>query len=70
MTNLRTARLLLRSWTADDLEPMVAICTDPEVMRWFPRPSTPAEVAALLERHRENLTAGRPGLFAVERLED
>ena len=70
MTNLRTPRLRLRTWSDDDLEPMVAICTDPEVMRWFPRPSTREEVEALLARHRANLAAGRPGLFAAERLED
>jgi RimJ/RimL family protein N-acetyltransferase len=69
-TNLVTARLRLRSWTDADLEPMVAVCTDPEVMRYFPRPNTRAEVAALLERHRQNLAAGLPGLFAVERLSD
>ena len=67
---LTTPRLRLRPWTDDDLEPMVAICTDPEVMRWFPRPNTREEVVALLARQRAHLAAGGPGLFAAERLAD
>jgi RimJ/RimL family protein N-acetyltransferase len=70
VTNLLTPRLRLRSWRDDDLEPMVAICGDPEVMRYFPRPNTREEVVALLARHGANLAAGQPGLFAAERLED
>lgn len=70
VTRLVTPRLRLRSWTDDDLEPMVAICTDPEVMRFFPRPNTRDEVVALLDRQRRRLAAGEPGLFAAERLED
>jgi RimJ/RimL family protein N-acetyltransferase len=39
-------------------------------MRFFPRATTRAEVVALVERHADNLAAGRPGLYAVERRED
>ena len=67
---LRTGRLLLRTWADADVEPLLALSTDPEVMRHFPRPSTREEVRALVERHRSALAAGRPGLFAVERRED
>jgi RimJ/RimL family protein N-acetyltransferase len=68
--NLRTGRLLLRSWRDDDVEGLLAISTDPEVMRFFPRPSTRDEIVALVDRHRAALTHDRPGLFAVERLAD
>ena len=67
---LTTPRLRLRPWTDGDLGPMVKVCTDPEVMRFFPRPNTPDEVAALIARHGAKLAAGEPGLFAVERLDD
>src|SRR4051794_7961025 len=45
---------------------MLALSTDPEVMRYFPRPMTAEEVHEFVTRHRELLAAGRPGLFAVE----
>jgi RimJ/RimL family protein N-acetyltransferase len=67
---LRTPRLLLRNWTDADVEPLLALSTDPEVMRHFPRPSTRAEVEGLVARHRDHLANGRPGLYAVERLAD
>lgn len=67
---LRTARLLLRTWTDADVDPLLALSTDPEVMRHFPRVATRPEVEALVERHRRALAAGEPGLYAVERLDD
>ncbi len=36
MTELATARLLLRQWRDDDLEPFAALNADPETMRYFP----------------------------------
>lgn len=32
---LETQRLILRKWTADDVEPFVAMCAEPEVMRFL-----------------------------------
>ena len=32
---ITTARLVLRRWREDDMLPMSAINTDPEVMRWI-----------------------------------
>jgi RimJ/RimL family protein N-acetyltransferase len=68
--NLMTTRLRLRSWRDDDVAPMLAMSTDPEVMRHFPRPMTAGEVRAFVVRHRDLLAAGRPGLYAVERRGD
>ena len=67
---LQTDRLLLRGWEDGDLEPLLALSTDPEVMRYFPRPMTRAEATALLQRHRAALEAGGPGLLAVVRRGD
>lgn len=67
---LRTDRLLLRSWRDDDVEPMLAMSTDPEVMRYFPRVMTRDEVRDFVARQRKRLEAEEPGLFAVEPLAD
>ena len=37
---LRTPRLLLRTWRDSDREPFAAMNADPEVMRWFPSTHT------------------------------
>lgn len=68
---LRTERLLLRGWRADDREPFAAMNADPEVMRWIgsgplDRVSSDGMRARL---RREWARAGR-GLWVVERLED
>ena len=63
---LRTSRLVLRSWTDADVEPLRVITNHPDVVRWFPGEMTVEQAAALVDRHRAELAAGRPGLFAVE----
>ncbi|MEM9630473.1 MAG: GNAT family N-acetyltransferase [Pseudomonadota bacterium] len=35
---IETKRLLLRSWREGDIDPFAAICSDPDVMRYFPEP--------------------------------
>jgi RimJ/RimL family protein N-acetyltransferase len=35
MTEVETARLLLRRWQDDDLEPIVALYADPQVSRFL-----------------------------------
>jgi RimJ/RimL family protein N-acetyltransferase len=64
-----TARLRLRNWGADDEPRMLALSTDPQVMRYFPRPMTAHDVHAFVTRHRALLDQRQPGLFAVETLE-
>jgi len=32
---LRTNRILLRRWKAEDIDPYAQLCSDPEVMRWI-----------------------------------
>src|SRR5690606_10273601 len=54
LPELRTARLLLRPWRDEDLEPYARLNADPEVMRHFPAPLTREEsdrhAAAIRER--------------------
>jgi RimJ/RimL family protein N-acetyltransferase len=40
MTELRTARLVLRQWRESDYTPFAALNADREVMRYFPVPIT------------------------------
>ena len=68
---LRTARLLLRGWREEDLEPFGALNADPEVREHFPggaqsRAESDATVARFLERWRDDGHAP----WAVERRED
>lgn len=49
---LETARLVLRELEASDLPDVKGLLTDPEVMRYWPRPYTPEECAAWIERQR------------------
>jgi|tagenome__1003787_1003787.scaffolds.fasta_scaffold20075074_2 RimJ/RimL family protein N-acetyltransferase len=66
---LTTARLRLHTWSDEDAESLYRLSTDPEVMRFFPSMPTREQVFGLVERHRENLATGRPGLFAVSLIE-
>ena len=62
---LRTERLLLCDWSADDAEVLLALSQDPEVMRYFPGPATREQIEQLVARSNEGLAAGRPGLYSV-----
>jgi ribosomal-protein-alanine N-acetyltransferase len=63
---LRTARLLLRPWRDDDLEPFAALNADPEVMEHFPAPLTRAESDATAARMRAHFSEHGFGLWATE----
>lgn len=66
LPSLRTARILLRPWTDDDLEPFARLNADPEVMRHFPAPLDRAASDALAGRIREGFARRGFGLWAVE----
>jgi RimJ/RimL family protein N-acetyltransferase len=66
IVELHTARLRLRAWRSEDLDPFAALNSDPRVMEHFPQ---------LLSRQQSDLLAGRIvsdlraqgwGLWAVE----
>ena len=66
MTELRTARLLLRQWQDADLEPFAELNADPEVMRYFPSALDRQQSDALAGRARTGLEEQGWGLWAVE----
>jgi RimJ/RimL family protein N-acetyltransferase len=52
MTTVRTERLLLRPLHADDAEPLFALFSDWEVIRWLstpPWPYTPGDARAFVD---------------------
>ena len=70
MTELRTERLLLRQWRADDKPPFAALNADPLVMEHFPATLTRAESDAFVDRMHTRLAEQGWGLWALERLDD
>ena len=66
---LRTARLLLRGWREDDLEPFATMNADPEVREHFPGGAmSRAESDALVERFVARWREDGHAPWAVERL--
>jgi RimJ/RimL family protein N-acetyltransferase len=63
---LRTARLLLRRWRDDDLEPFSRLNADPEVMRHFPSTVDRSGSKLFVERIEREFEARGFGLWAVE----
>jgi RimJ/RimL family protein N-acetyltransferase len=68
MVRIETPRLILRRWHEEDVAPMAAVNSDPEVMRWI-RDGRPLDEAET--RHMTGLIEQRWdeegfGLFAVE----
>jgi RimJ/RimL family protein N-acetyltransferase len=65
---IKTERLLLRRWQADDVAPFAEICADPDVMRWIGKGETrtPEQCAAAVERFEHDWSDHGFGLFAVE----
>ncbi|SUB03107.1 Uncharacterised protein [Pannonibacter phragmitetus] len=67
---IETERLVLRPWRDEDLEPFAALCGDPQVMRYFLKPLTLEETAALIGRAREKEAEDGFCFRPVERKED
>lgn len=63
---MKTARLLLREWRDEDLEPFAALNADAVVMRWFPSTLTREESDALAGRIRLAMAEQGWGAWAVE----
>lgn len=63
---LRTARLVLRPWRDDDLEPFARMTADPRVQEHFPGPMERAASDALAGRIRRHMDERGFGLWAVE----
>lgn len=62
----RTARLLLRGFRGEDLEPLAALNADPRVMEHLPGPMSLQDSAAQLARFRQHWEEHGFGWWAVE----
>jgi RimJ/RimL family protein N-acetyltransferase len=63
---VRTERLLLRRWVAEDLEPLAAMNADREVMEHFPATLARDESELLLGRIEAHFHEHGYGLWAIE----
>lgn len=63
---LRSERLLLRRWRAEDLEPFAELNADPVVMEHFPARLSREESSACIERQEASFDAHGYGFWAVE----
>lgn len=66
MTELRTARLLLRQWRDADLDPWAAMNADPQVREFFGGVLTRDQAAASMASFRADLDRRGWGWWAVE----
>lgn len=63
---MKTTRLTLRQWRADDLEPWAAMNADPLVREYFPEILTREQSAASMRHFQAGLTGRGWGWWAVE----
>lgn len=63
---LTTDRLILRPWRDRDLDPYVALCTNPTVMRYFPWAMGREESEASMARYRAHFAEHGWGPWVVE----
>jgi RimJ/RimL family protein N-acetyltransferase len=66
---LKTERLVLRRWRADDRAPFSRMNADPEVMEFFVSPLTRDESDAFVDRIQAGFAEHGFGLWAVEEIE-
>ena len=67
---LSTNRLGLRNWNTDDIVLFHQLCTDPEVMRYFPKLATLKETTALVARFKTHFKKHGYTYFAVDTLQE
>jgi ribosomal-protein-alanine N-acetyltransferase len=63
---IRTARLCLRPWRDEDIEPFAALNGDARVMEFYPALLTRAETEARLEKVRAHFAEHGFGMWVVE----
>ena len=66
ITDLRTRRLVLRSWRDADRGPFAALNADPRVMEHFPKALTRDESDAMVDRMNSAINTRGFGFWAVE----
>ncbi|WP_373998763.1 GNAT family N-acetyltransferase [Bdellovibrio bacteriovorus] len=67
MEYLETPRLILRLWKPEDIDPFHALCSDPEVMEYFPSTLSKEETIAFIERLKANQKKDGYSFMACER---
>ncbi|MDH3499336.1 MAG: GNAT family N-acetyltransferase [Acidimicrobiia bacterium] len=70
LTEIRTARLVLRRWRAEDRAPFASMNADPEVMEFFPMPMTREASDGFADRIEREFDVYGYGLYAVDVQED
>jgi len=70
MITLRTERLILRRWRYSDREPYARLNADARVTEFFPRPLSPAESDALIDRIEKHFRLHGFGRCAAELARD
>jgi RimJ/RimL family protein N-acetyltransferase len=63
---IETARLILRRWRPDDVEPFAAMNADPRVMEFFRAVLTPAETKTMVAWIERRIECDGFGLWATE----
>lgn len=67
ITELESARLLMRQWRDADLDVFAGMCTDERVMKYFPGMLSRLESAGVIGRIRGHFAEFGFGLWALER---
>ena len=62
---LETDRLFLREFVPEDVDALAVVLSDPETMRFYPKPLDRAEVASWIERNRRRYREDGHGLWAM-----
>jgi ribosomal-protein-alanine N-acetyltransferase len=65
MTILETRRLILREFSAEDVDALASVLSDPETMRFYPTPLDPAGVENWIARNRRRYARDGYGLWAM-----
>ena len=66
MIYLHTPRLILRQWQDSDTAPVIQMCADEDVMRYFYKKLNASESTAFMHRLRDAIDTRGWGLYAVE----
>jgi [ribosomal protein S5]-alanine N-acetyltransferase len=65
MKILETPRLILREFSADDVDALARVLSDPETMRFYPAPFDQAGVEDWIARNRRRYAKDGHGLWAM-----
>jgi 3-dehydroquinate dehydratase / shikimate dehydrogenase len=67
---IKTARLLLRQWTEEDLLPFAELNADPRVMEFYPSTYTSLESDNFVDKYKRSIEENGWGFWAVSSLDN